>query len=118
MSARVWTAVGLIAGGAGLVGQQLAGVAMPAVPPGLVMVVVAAVLLLATRLRWAPVAGAVAGLAEVAGFFGSGSAGRLVEFAEPAAAASSWVRLAGVVLAVVAGSVATVAAYRRAPSVA
>lgn len=109
-SARVWTIAGLLVGAVGLVVQKLGGMTMPAVPPGLVFVLVAAALMV-TRLRWAGIIAILAGGAEIAGFFGSGSAAHLTSFDELVAAAGSWLRILGVVTAVVAGILAVKAAY-------
>lgn len=112
-SARVWTIVGLLVGAVGLIGQKLAGVTMPAVPPGLIFLIVAAALMLNPKWKWAAIVAVLAGLAEVAGFFGSGSAPKLGDFGDFAVAVSSWVRLIGIVIAVVAGALAVKAAYRK-----
>jgi hypothetical protein len=109
MSARALTIAGLLAGAAGIAAQKVAGVAMPPVPPGLVLLLVAAALMANPRWRWAAVVGVLAGLAEVAGFFGSGSAPRLLDLDELGIAASSWLRIVGVAVAVVAGVVALTA---------
>lgn len=111
MSARMWTVAGLVVGAAGIVAQRLAGVAMPAVPPGLVLMVVSAILIVATRWRWPIVVGGLAAVAEVAAVLSG--VGKLTDFAEAGVAAASWVRLAGVLVAVGAGTVATIVAYRR-----
>jgi hypothetical protein len=111
MSARAWTIAGLFAGAAGIVAQKIAGVAMPTVPPGLVLLLVAAGLMLNPRWRWAAVVGVLAGVAEVAGFFGSGTGARLFDLGELGTAAASWLRLAGIAVAVVAGVVTLT--YRR-----
>lgn len=113
MSARTWTVAGLLVGSAGIVAQRVAGVAMPVVPPGLVLMVVSAVLIVATRWRWPVIVGALAAVAEVAAVLSG--LGKLTDFAEAGVAASSWVRLAGVLLAVGAGAVSTIVAYRREP---
>lgn len=113
-SARVWTVVGLLVGAIGLIAQKIAGVTMPAVPPGLIFLIVAAGLMLNPRWKWAAIIAVLAGLAEVAGFFGSGGVSNLT--AEFGVLASSWIRLLGIVTAVVAGALATKAAYRKAPA--
>ncbi|MGB3442744.1 MAG: hypothetical protein WBA97_28710 [Actinophytocola sp.] len=113
MSARTWTVAGLVFGAGGIVAQQVAGVDMPVVAPGLVLMVVSAILIVATRWRWPVVVGALTAVAEVAAVLAG--AGRLVDVADSGVAASSWVRLAGVVLAVGAGAIATITAYRREP---
>lgn len=113
MSARTWTVVGLLVGAAGIVAQKVAGVAMPVVPPGLVLMVVAAGLVAATRWRWPVVVGALAAVAEVAAVMSG--LGKLADFSEAGVATASWVRLVGVLLAVGAGTVATIVAHRREP---
>jgi len=113
MSARTWMVAGLVAGAAGLVAQQVAGVDMPVVPPGLVLMVGSAILIVATRWRWPVVVGALTAVAEVAAVLAG--IGRLTDFAEFGVAASSWVRLVGVLIAVGAGAIATITAYRKEP---
>ncbi len=113
-AARTATIVGLIVGAVGILILRLAGVAMPVVPPGLVMLVVAAVFVAVAPWRWAPVVAIVAGLAEVAGFFASGSADGLFEIGSLGVLAGTWVRLAGILTAVVAGVLATRIARRTA----
>ncbi|MPZ83046.1 MAG: hypothetical protein GEV28_22700 [Actinophytocola sp.] len=111
-SARVWTIAGLLVGAVGLVLQKLGGITMPAVPPGLIFVLVAAAQMV-TKLRWAGIVAILAGAAEIAGFFGSGSASYLTKFDELGATAGSWLRIVGVITAVVAGILAVKAAYSK-----
>lgn len=112
-TARVVTIVGLLLGAIGIGLQKMAGIAMPVVPPGLVILLVAAVLMLRPQWKWAAIVGLLAGLAEVAGFVGSGGARRLGSTDPFGAFASSWVRLIGIVLAVVFGALAIKAAYSK-----
>ena len=98
--------IGLSAGALGIAILYIAGVEMPVVPPGLVLLVVAAIAVANARGRWAPILGAVVGLAEIAGIFASGATGSLFEVGAPAVLAGSWIRLLGVVLATIAGVVA------------
>jgi hypothetical protein len=101
-------AVGLIAAAAGIVLQRTAGVEMPLVPPGLVLLVVAAALTLFIQWRWVPAFGVVVALMEavalamggVTDLFDAGTVGVLL---------ATWVRAIGVVIALVAG----VASLRR-----
>jgi hypothetical protein len=104
--ARIATVAGLIAGAAGIAILKVSGVDMPAVPPGLIIMLVVAALMALTRWRWAPILGVVAALSEIAGFFASGSAPHL---ADPALGVltGTWVRLLGVLTAALAGAVAT-----------
>jgi hypothetical protein len=116
MSARVWTIAGLLTGAAGLVLQQAGGVVMPTVPPGLIFLVVAAGLMAVKRWKWAAIAAILAAGAEIAGFFGSGNAARLTGLDQFGAFTGSWIRLAGIVVALIAGVAATRAAYQGRPS--
>ncbi|MFB4308577.1 hypothetical protein [Actinomadura sp. GTD37] len=101
------TVTGLATGAVGLLIQKVAGVEMPAVPPGLIILTVVAVLIAVTRWRWTLVLAAVAALAEIPGFVGS--AVDADEFGEVAGAA---VRGAGATAALVAGITAAAIAYR------
>ena len=105
--AALVTITGLVTAVAGLVIQKVAGVDMPPVPPGLVILAVAAVLIAATSWRWPLVLAVLAALAEMPGAFGS--AADAAAFGEVAGAA---VRAAGAVTAFVAGIAAAAAAYR------
>lgn len=107
--ARVATVAGLAAGALGIVIQRIAGVAMPAIPPGLVLLVGAAALVAATKGRWAPAIGALVALSEIAGVAIVGVYQRLFDLDEPLVAAGTWVRVVGIVVAFAAGVVATAA---------
>ncbi|MBN6033533.1 hypothetical protein [Amycolatopsis sp. 195334CR] len=109
LAARRATIAGLLMASAGLVVAKLGGVVMPAVPPALVIMLVAALFVL-VRWRWTPIVGVLAALAEGVGFFASGSYVRLVDVAEFGISAGSWLRLLGVITAVVFGLVALKAA--------
>ena len=109
--ARIATIAGLLVGAGGLLVQKLGGMTMPAVPPGMIILIVAAGLLLNPRWRWAGFVAILAGLAELAGFFGSGAAEWLLRPDELGVFAGSWLRVAGVATAVVAGVLAVRAAY-------
>ena len=56
---------------------------------------------------WAPLAGALIGLADVLGFALSGAASGLLALDEPVRLAGSWLRGIGIVVALIAGVVAT-----------
>jgi hypothetical protein len=108
------TVVGLTLAAAGIVVLRLAGVTMPAVPPGLVLLIVAAVVVALVRRRWAPLVGIAVGLAELPAVVLS--LDNLLAVDQPAIAVGTGLRVAGVVLAVVAGIVATAAGRRPAPT--
>ena len=101
--ARTATVVGLLVGAAGAV---VLGFAAAPMPLAVVALVVAAVLVGATRGWWTPLFAALVGLAEVLWFVLSGSAAGLLALDEPLWLAGSWLRGTGVVLALVAGVVA------------
>ncbi|QFU87316.1 hypothetical protein [Amycolatopsis sp. YIM 10] len=108
-AARRSTIAGLVLASAGLVVAKLGGVVMPAVPPALVIMLVAA-LFVVVRWRWTPIVAVLAALAEGVGFFASGSYARLGDVTEFGIFAGSWMRLLGVAMAVVFGLVALRAA--------
>lgn len=112
-TARIATVVGLVGGAVGIAIQFAAGVKMPIVPPGVVMLLASAALIAITSWRWAPIAGIVAGLAEVAGFLAVGSAASLTDFDSLGVLTGSWVRLVGIATAMIAGVVATKVAYTK-----
>lgn len=113
--ARVWTIAGLLVGAVGLLVQKLGGMEMPVVPPGLIFLVVAAGLMLNVKWRWAPIVAVLAGVAELAGFFGSGASAWLFKTEEVTGMAGTWIRLIGIATATVAGALTIKAAYSKSP---
>ncbi|OLT09358.1 hypothetical protein BJF78_30850 [Pseudonocardia sp. CNS-139] len=112
--ARGATVIGLLAGAAGILVLRFAGAAMPAIPPGLVLLVAAAGLVAFGPWRWAPVVAALVALAEVLGFVLSGSYYGLVAVDAPGILVGTWVRGVGIAVALVAGVAAAVG--HRAPA--
>lgn len=108
------TAVGLVAGAAGIVIQILTGVAeYPMIPPGAVILLAAALLVSLLPWRWAPVVGvALAILILVGAFVTPGTGNRLSEPEEIGPFIGTSVQMLGLLTAVVAGIVATVQNYR------
>jgi len=103
------TVAALLVASVGIVVQMLSGHDYPTVPPGLVMLVVPAVLVWFVPWRWMPILGAVASLFQVIGLFAAGEADRLLGTESIGDTAGLWLQL----LAVVVGAVAGVAAVRR-----
>ncbi|MFI0350246.1 hypothetical protein [Actinomadura sp. 9N407] len=101
------TVIGLVTGAAGLLVQKAGGVEMPPVPPGLVILGLAAVLIVVSRWRWTLVLGVLAALAEIPGFVGSA-----VDADAIGEIAGASVRGIGATTALIAGITATVVAYR------
>lgn len=73
------SAIALLVAAAGI-GVQIAGGAdYPAVPPGAILLVIAAGIVWFAPWRWAPAAAVVAGVFLVVGLFAAGQASRLIE---------------------------------------
>jgi hypothetical protein len=88
-----------------------------AVPPGIVILLAGAVFVTLARWWWAPAVGAFLGLFVTVGFAISPTGwDNLTGQHGASVAAGQAIQLAGVLTAVVAGSVATRAGYRRRPS--
>ena len=105
-NARRLCIIGLSAGAVGIAILYVSGVEMPVVPPGLVLLVVAAVAVANARGRWVVIVGTVVAIAEIAGIFASDATGSLFVANMPGVLTGSWIRLLGVLLATVAGVVA------------
>jgi hypothetical protein len=106
------TAAALLVATAGFVIQIVSGVDVPTVPPGLVILLVAAALVAFAPWRWMPVVGVVVGLFLLVGFFASGVVGSLLEPSELGVFLGAWVQFLAVIVAVVAGIVAVSQNYR------
>ena len=106
------TVVALLVAAAGFVIQIISGVDVPTVPPGLVIMLVAASLVAYLPWRWIPVVGAAVGLFLLVGFFASGAVGNLLDPSRLGVSIGAWVQFLAVIVAVVAGIVATVQNYR------
>ena len=93
------TVAALLLAAAGFVIQIVSGVDVPTVPPGLIILLVAAALVAFGLWRWTPVVG---------GFFASGSVGSLLEPSQLGVFVGAWVQFLAVIVAVVAGTAATI----------
>lgn len=100
---RIFAVAGLITCGVGLVILKIAGVEVPIVPPGLVVVLVATVLVVTVQRRWVAFVAIAAALAEAVSLIGSGSARSLSDSDDPTAFAGTCIRLVGIVVTLVAG---------------
>jgi hypothetical protein len=110
------TIAALLVAAAGFVIQIVSGVDVPTVPPGLVIMLVAAGLV--AFLPWRiPVVGAAVGLFLLVGFFASGAVGSLLDLSRLGVIIGAWIQFLAVIVAVVAGIVATVQNYRSRTSV-
>lgn len=111
------TVAALLVAAAGFVIQIVSGVDVPTVPPGLVIMLVAAGLVAFLPWRWMPVVGAAVGLFLLVGFFASGAVGSLLDPSRLGVFVGAWIQFLAVIVAVVAGIVATVQNYRGRTSV-
>ena len=102
------TVAALLLAAAGFVIQIVSGVDVPTVPPGLIILLVAAALVAFGPWRWTPVVGIVVGLFFLAGFFASGSVGSLLEPSQLGVLVGAWVQFLAVIVAVLAGTSATI----------
>ena len=111
------TVAALLVAAAGFVTQIVSGVDVPTVPPGLIIMLVAAGLVAFLPWRWIPVVGAAVGLFLLVGFFASGAVGSLLDPSRLGVFIGAWVQFLAVIAAVVAGIVAAVQNYRGRTSV-
>ena len=106
------TVAALLVAAAGFVIQIISGVDVPTVPPGLVIMLVAAGLVAFLPWRWIPVVGAAVGLFLLVGFFASGAVSSLLDPSRLGVFVGAWIQFLAVIAAVVTGIVATVQNYR------
>jgi hypothetical protein len=106
------TVAALLVAAAGFVIQIVSGVDVPTVPPGLVILLVAAALVAFAPWRWMPVVGVVVGLFLLVGFFASGAVVSLLEPSQLGVFLGAWIQFLAVTVAVVIGIVAVSQNYR------
>ncbi len=106
------TVAALLVATAGFVIQIVSGVDVPTVPPGLVILLVAAALVAFAPWRWMPVVGVVVGLFLLVGFFASGAVVSLLEPSQLGVFLGAWVQFLAVIVAVATGIVAVSQNYR------
>jgi hypothetical protein len=107
-------AVALIVAAVGIVVQIIGGVNYPAVPPGLIILLVGAALVAFLPWRWAPVFGVAGALFLLFGAAAAASSrDHLSQPGHPGAFIGSWIQLAAVVVALAAGIAALAVRNRR-----
>jgi|GEM_PF-1250991 hypothetical protein len=112
LHARQLTVVALLLAAVGFVTQMVAGVTdTPTIPPGLVLILAAALLVASVPGRWAPIAGPVAGVFNVVAFVVVGAADRLVDPNPPAGFVGAWTMVPALVVAAVAGTATVVRSH-------
>ena len=112
VTVRRVTVGGLLGAALGLLVLRFAGQPMPPVPPGLVLLVGAAVLVAAVHRRWAAAVAVLVATAEITGFVLTGGLSDLVGAGSVGIVAGSWLRAVGIAVAAVAGIVVAVAPRR------
>jgi hypothetical protein len=107
------TVVALLVAAVGFVVQMIAGVTnTPTIPPGLVAILVAAGVVAFSGGPGAPIAGPAAGLFNLVVFVVVGAADRLVDPSPASAFLGAWLMVAGLIVAIVAGTIVTAQNYR------
>jgi hypothetical protein len=100
------TVVALLIAAVGFVLQMAAGVTdTPTIPPGLVAIVGAALLVAVVPTGWSPVAGPVAGLFNLFAMVVVGAADRLVDPTPASAFIGGWMMVSGLIAATIAGTI-------------
>ncbi len=109
------TLAGLLVGAAGIGVLWASGIEFAIYPPpGIILLVAGALVVGLVRRRWAPAVGAFLGLFVTVGFLVSPTGiPNFVGEHGSGVAVGTWIQLAGVVTALAAGILATVAGYRR-----
>jgi hypothetical protein len=110
---RATVVAGLLLAAVGIVVQRFAGVEMPAVPPGVVILVVPAVLITVLRWRWLPILAILAAGAELAGLIMVGGLTELFAADNAGVIAGAWMRLLGSVAGLVFGVVMLIMVFRK-----
>jgi hypothetical protein len=110
---RTATVVGLAAGAVGIAILWASGVEFPIYPPpGIVILLAGAIFVSLAPWPWAPAVGAFLWLFVTVGFVISGGPPNLVGRDDTSVAVGTWIQMAGVLTALLAGVVATRANYR------
>jgi hypothetical protein len=107
------TVAALLVAAGGYVLQMVSGVTnSPTVPPGLVILLVAADIVAVLSWRWMPVVGAFAGLFDLTVFLAMGAMGRLLEPSPLGSLVGAWIMFLAAIVVGIAGIVATIQNYR------
>ena len=102
------TGVALLIAAAGFVIQMAAGVTdTPTIPPGLVVILVAASAVAFVPGRWVPLAGVVAGLFNLVASVAVDAVDRLTDPSPVAGFIGAWLMQVGLIAACVVGTIAT-----------
>jgi hypothetical protein len=112
---RAATVVGLVVGAVGIAVLWASGrIDFPFYPPpGIVILLAGAIFVGLAPWPWAPAVGAFLGLFVTVGFVISGGPPNLVGREGTSVAIGTWIQMAGVLTALIAGVIATRANYRK-----
>ena len=106
------TVASLVVAVGGVVIQIVSGADYPRVPPVFFILLIPAGLIAFGRWRWTPAVAVLAGLFLTFGLFASGESPRLFDWSRLGDSVGLWVQMLAVLVAVVAGIIATVHNYR------
>lgn len=107
------TVAALLVAVVGILVQILSGVDYPPVPPGILILVVAATIVAFAPWRWSPLAGVLVGLFLLIGFAASGALSNLTVFDQPGVLLGAWIQFLAVIVATVAGIAVTAGNFTR-----
>ncbi len=98
----------LLVAAAGILLQYLSGVGdFPTIPPGPIILTILAGIIAFAPWRWIPILGSVMGISLIIGFLLNDSVDRLTDVTPMLGLVGLWIQVAGVVVAIAAGVVAT-----------
>jgi hypothetical protein len=110
------TVVALLVAAIGFVLQMVSGVTnTPTIPPGLIAILAAALLVACLPGGPAPVAGPAAGLFNLVAFVVVGAADRLIDPSPATAFVGAWLMVVALIVATIAGTIAAVRNRRTLP---
>jgi hypothetical protein len=96
----------------GVLIQIVSGADYPRVPPVFFILLIPAGLIALGRWRWTPLSAVLAGLFLTIGLFASGRSSRLIDPSHLGDSVGLWVQTLAVIVAAIAGMIATVHNYR------
>lgn len=102
------TVSALLVAALGFTIQIVSGVGAPTVPPGLVILLLAAGLVAFGPWRWSPAVGAFAGLFLFVGFFASGMVAVLLDPGQLGVLVGAWIQFLALIATGIAGIAATI----------
>jgi hypothetical protein len=112
LAARRITIASLIVASFGVVIQIASGADYPRVPPVFFILLIPAGLIAFGRWRWTPVSAVLASLFLILGLLASGNSRRLINTSPLGDSVGLWVQMLAVLVAAVAGIIATIHNYR------